>query len=78
MVEPSEHPPLAAEPSLLTGVDARQRDDLERYRVTAHLIVRAVHDPDASAPDLALDDESPGERLGRRLRHHARFSIPTT
>jgi len=64
MREPCQHAPFAVEARLFAGVDARDRDDLERHRLPRHLIERAVHDADASAPDLALDDEpSPQQHL---------------
>ena len=67
VVQPREHAPLAAEARLFARVDARERDDLERDGLAGHLVVRAVHDPDAAAPDLALDDEAAREaRCGER------------
>ena len=68
VVQPREHAPLAPEARLLARVDAGQRDDLERHRLAAHLVLRAVDDADAAASDLALDDEPSGEGLGLRRR----------
>ena len=79
VVQPREHAPLAGEARLFAGVDARDGDDLQRDGLIGDAIVRAVHDADAAAADLALDREALGqEALERGRRHGARLPRPMT
>jgi hypothetical protein len=77
VVQPGKQPSFATKPRLLPRVDAWQRDDLQRDRMPAELVARAVHDAHATAANLALDDEASGERLAR-CGVHALFPEPTT
>ena len=78
MHEPREHAPFATEARLFARVDAGDRDDLERDGLVRHLVDRAVHDADAAAPDLALDDEAPADRRLTRERRHSSAALPMT
>ena len=70
VAEAGEHAALAPEAGLLPGVDARNRDDLERDRRARHLVARAIHDTDSTASHLAFDHEAACEEpLKGRGRH---------
>ena len=70
MTEPGEHAAFATEARLLAGVDAGDRDDLQRDGRLRDLVGRAIDDADAAAPDLALDHEAAREQPLKSRDHH--------
>ncbi len=76
VAQPREHTTLPPEARLLARIDPRQRDDLERDVLSAHLVAGSVHDAHSAAADLALDDEPAGQRLRERCGHDS-FLEPT-
>ncbi len=69
---------FSLEPRFFPGVDAGDGDNLQGDRLTCDPIGGPIHDPDAAAPHLLLDEEPTAEQLlGHRERHAARRSRPT-